>query len=105
MKHCNITDQNREHHLKTIIKWLIEEVESAGGDGDGLWYSKYFSIHDIKQLIIKEDLLNNGARWTINEHDRSDAFFLEYDQASLLITNNETDVEDKPIWQQVTLIY
>lgn len=100
IQYCNISE-NKEHII-SIIKWLIEDVLSAGGDGDGIWCSKYYSIEDIKALIINEKLLPIG--WWIQNRDANTFLIGEY-QEWLMITNNLEIFNNRPIWQQVSLLY
>ena len=101
MNFCNITDDNKPH-LKTLIKWLFDEVVSAGGDGDGIWYSKYYNAKDIKNLILEEKLLPIGFEIT-KDNDQSVSF--GEGQEWLTITNDEEEFDRRPSWQQVSLIY
>ena len=100
MNYCNI-GENKEHII-TLIKWLIEEVQSAGGDGDGLWYSKYFSVNSIKGLIETEKLL--PKYWKMEEKE-GPSILLGENQEWLIITNDRNDYKNSPDWQQVTLVY
>ena len=49
MNYCKVED-NKEH-LKTLVKWLVAEVHSACGDGDSFWYSIFYDINDIYDLL------------------------------------------------------
>lgn len=44
-------DDKTKPHLLNLIEWLGEEVLRSGGDGDGVWYSRYYSIQDILPLV------------------------------------------------------
>lgn len=98
--YCDL-NSNREHVI-ALIKWLIDEVMSAGGDGDGIWYSKYYSVTDIKALIESEKLLPRF--WKIEEWPNP-ALHLGENQEWLTITNSKHDFDTRPEWQQVSIVY
>ena len=99
--YCDINDANREH-IKNLIRWIFNEVSSAGGDGDALWYSEYFNVEDILPLVeeVKEEL---GYKWNIKMGDMrlSCSFY----QEGFCITNNKKDWDEAPSWQQVKINY
>jgi hypothetical protein len=99
--YCNIDDSNREH-IKELIRWLFAEVVSAGGDGDALWYSKYYDIKDILPLVVK---INDEFKfkWQIDEHD--DYIGIHREQEGITITNNVKRWDESPSWQQVMIKY
>jgi hypothetical protein len=99
--YCKITSENMEH-IKTLIKWLFEEVQTAGGDGDGIWHSNYYKVSDIKDLIDSESLY--PPYWYISETN-DDRISYNLDQECLVITNNEDDFTNRPSWQQVAIQY
>ena len=99
MNYCSV--QNNKEHLITLIKWLIEEVGSSGGDGDALWYSKYYDVKDIKKLIIKENLC---GKWWGPAFETEDTFCIGSNQEWLIITNNEESFKDRPPWTQCAIV-
>jgi len=99
-KYCLIDDHNKKH-LTVLINFLIDEVFSAGGDGDGLWYSQFFRSEDIIKLMIEGNLIPRG--WTI-QNDGSTYTIGEY-QESLTISNDETVYTNAPSWQQILIKY
>jgi hypothetical protein len=99
MNYCNLEDEN--HHIKTLIEWLFDEVISAGGDGDGIWYSKIYDTLDIHKFIIDNGLLPEN--WTFALKENSVSYW--DNQESLYITNNLEDFDSRPPWQQVSLVY
>lgn len=99
MSYCNI-NVNKDR-IMLLIKLLIDEVLSAGGDGDGIWYSKSYSIIDIKELIIANNLL--PKYWTLEE--KGLALHLGENQEWLLITNDKNDFDNQPSWQQISVVY
>lgn len=47
---CSIDEEDKAHVLK-LIDFLYCEVLRAGGDGDAIWYSKYYNVKDLFPLI------------------------------------------------------
>jgi hypothetical protein len=99
-KYCNIGAG--DEHMISMIKWLTDEVMSAGGDGDGIWYSKLFNVKDIKSFIEVNNLLPKF--WAINI-DNENAFSIGEGQEWLYITNKKEDFDARPFWQQVALVW
>lgn len=99
-RYLKIKSENSQH-IKNLIKWLFEEVHSAGGDGDGIWYSKYFNVLDIEEFINSESLLPKYWNFKIDNH----RLVYSHHQECLIITNNEDDFTNRPPWQQVAIIY
>ena len=91
-------NKNKEHTL-TFIKWLIEEVQSSGGDGDGVWYSKLYSIQDIKELILTNDLLPD--HWMVEVGE--DYISMGENEEWLIITNSEKNFKNQPDWAQILI--
>jgi hypothetical protein len=94
-----LTLRPNDEHLINIIKWLIDEVRRSGGDGDGLWYSKIYSMDDIKQFILDNNLLPDYWRMDVENGVLS----LGDNQEWLMITNDKYTFETRPPWTQVTL--
>lgn len=84
-------------HAETVIKWLLEEVMSAGGDG--IWYSKYLSISQIESIITNGNLL--PKYWTMEV--KNGELHLGENQEWLIITNDKNSFDNRPSWQQVSL--
>lgn len=98
--YCELTTENK--HVKKLIEWLIEEVLSAGGDGDGIWYSGYFLIEDIKKII--ESML--PKTWSFTEYNKNEGYFVVgHNQEGLIVTNNREIFRSRPNWQQVAIDY
>jgi len=93
-------NENKERVI-SIIKWLINEVLSSGGDGHGIWYSKFYKVDDIKRLIWEYKLL--PQHWEIEEKDGD--LHLGENQEWLIISNDEAAFECRPEWQQVSLVW
>ncbi len=101
MNYSTIDEQNRPH-LLNLINWLYNEVVSAGGDGDALWYSKYYSVKDLLPLIEK---VNSQLKfkWKITGDDKN-IFWGEH-QEGVCITNDEELYKSSPRWQQCLIKY
>lgn len=41
---------NKEHILK-LIDFLYCEVCSSGGDGDAIWFTRYYKLNDILEVV------------------------------------------------------
>jgi hypothetical protein len=102
--YMDLTKYNGKEHALGIINWLLEEVISSGGDGDGIWYSKYFSCESIYNFILENiDEIKYIEHMTMNmEYDRIIIFD---NQESLEITNREESFTERPNWQQVSLVW
>lgn len=102
MKYRPIFDGNRTHLLK-LIDLLYQEVRSAGGDGDALWYSRYYGIKDILSLIEE---YNNSLehKWNIDFREEEGSIYWWNDQESVLITNDEEIYNNMPSWQQFLVV-
>lgn len=91
---------NNEEHVEKLIRWLTDEVASAGGDGDGIWCSKHYSVGDIKALILRRDLVPKF--WKLEDGVDGDISIGD-GQEWLLITNSEHKFTGRPAWQQVAI--
>ena len=100
MKYSNAAN-NREHILK-LIDLLYHECISAGGDGDALWYSRFYDVNDILPLVQeynsklkfpwKIELNDNNINWGDN-------------QEWVTITNDEESYDLSPKWIQMKVKY
>ena len=92
---------NNKEHVKEMVKWLIDEVLASGGDGDGIWYSKYFNVDEIETLIKENNLLPDF--WKMEK--KEDGLRIGDNQEWLFITNNKNSFDNRPEWQQVSLVW
>ena len=99
MKYCTINKQNAAH-IKNIYNWLLLEVLSSGGDGDGIWYSRFYNVNDIINLLKDE----TDKFWNIKK-ESEETYLIYNNQESLLITNNKNTFDNRPKEQQVSLEY
>ena len=102
-QYCSIYDLDSRNHLLKLIEWLYEEVMMAGGDGDAIWYSEHYWVNDIFELVEE---FNNSKKWKWNlsldmEKGRINWY---QDQSSIAITNSKEEFDNRPSWQQCSII-
>ncbi len=102
-KYCDINDDYTKNHLLTLIDWLVQEVGSAGGDGDAIWYSKHFWIKDILSLVHEYND-KQKYKWEISFEEERGLIFYGQHQEGLIITNNKEDFDNRPSWQQCSVV-
>jgi hypothetical protein len=96
---------NDEEHLENLLRWLIDEVMSAGGDGDAIWHSKYRTIDELLPFVAKINKELN-LKWTIkiNETPDGNAYLSWHNgQEALIITNSKKMWDNRPSWQQCSI--
>lgn len=86
-------------HIKELINWLIAEVISAGGDGDALWYSRYYHVDEILPILQECKIYD----FSIDKKENS--IIVGQHQEWLIITNNQEDWNNAPSWQQIKIWY
>jgi hypothetical protein len=101
MNYCSI-DEDQKKHLLKLIDFLYYEVLSAGGDGDALWYSKYYPVKDILPLI-EEYNSKLKFKWEIKGDDKN--IYWGESQEGMIITNDEEVYKKSPSWQQCLIKY
>lgn len=97
------TIKPNKEHLKSLIDFLYKEVISSGGDGDALWYSKFFSLEDIMDCF-KEYAQENNINWTFNETIDSH-FNWGQEQEWITVTTSKDFFEKQPDWYQIKLVF
>jgi hypothetical protein len=90
---------NPKEHIKTLLRWLINEVCSAGGDGDAIWIAKHINVSNILPIVIDINNEELDGRWKIDANESD--IILHNDQECLIITNNKD--YDVSSWSQCTL--
>lgn len=103
MNYCTIQDEEKQH-LLSLIDFLYKEVGGAGGDGDALWYSKYYDVADIKSLI-EEYNSKTPFPWEIHYDKENKRLYWGANQEGMIITNNEELYKNAPSWQQILIKY
>jgi hypothetical protein len=101
--YCDINDDDTKNHLRILIDWLVQEVGSAGGDGDAIWYSNFYWVNDILALV-QEHNDKQKYKWQISFNEEKGRIFYGKNQEGLLITNNKEDFDNRPSWQQCSVV-
>lgn len=97
----NSSPIDKQHILK-LIDFLYNEVISAGGDGDSLWYSRYYDINEIEKVLAE---YNSQLKfpWQINLSGKTIQW--GENQEWVIITNDEQVYLRSPDWQQCKIRY
>lgn len=108
-KYFQINEWSKQH-LEILIKWLVAEVCSASGDGDSLWYSKYYDIVDIYNLIEELQAQGkfdypNGWKLDWELELKNGTIVWGKDQEALVITNDRESFLNSPDWYQCKIQY
>lgn len=92
-----INDWEKEH-VKNLLKWLIEESISAGGDGDAWWYSRNYLVRRILPIVEE---LNKEYKWGISSGEH----FISWsrNQESVYIVDTKEEYKNFPEWAQVVV--
>ena len=99
--YCVIYEDNREH-LKTLIRWLWDEAQSAGGDGDAMWFSNHFRVEDLLPLV--QEVNSESKRpWMVNLNGKTISWW--HDQEWVTITNDEEMFRTSSDWIQAKIRY
>lgn len=91
-----------KEHILSLIKWIHQEVLSAGGDGDFLWYSRFYKIEELFPLVEE---FNNSLKWKWTLRTNGKTIWLEDNQMGWATTNDESLYLNAPSWQQGLLKY
>ena len=102
MNYCPINDPNVRKHVEALILWLFDEVKSASGDGDGLWYSEVYNVEDLYPIVVE---LNSKLSHPSEVEIKGCTISWFYEQECLHITNDEQMYKNHPSWQQVVIKY
>lgn len=100
---CTIDEGYRKDHIMSIIDLLYNECISAGGDGDGAWYSRFYNIQDIA-LLVREYNSKLKFPFNIKWIDENTLFWGE-EQEAIIITNDEEKYKNWPDYIQMILKY
>lgn len=100
-KYLSIDDWSKKH-IKNFLNFLLDEVVSSGGDGDALWYSRFYDIKDIYPIVEEVNKELNYS-WKIKLED--DHINWGHHQEGIIITNNEEIYKNSPSWQQILIKY
>jgi len=82
---------------------LHYEVTSASGDGDSMWYTRYYDLEEIKELL--QEYNNDYATgWEINA-DVPNVINWGIDQEWCMITDDINIFNESPDWIQMKIQY
>ena len=95
MNYLPINDNKVKQHLLKLIDFLFENVINEGGDGDALWYSRFY---DVKDIFILVQEYNNKLKfpWKV-ELDETTIHWYD-NQEAVVITNDEKTYNEWPSW-------
>ena len=102
MQYCPIDDEIKPHLIK-LLDWMLGEVIRSGGDGDALWYSKFYDIKDIL-ILVQEYNKTLKYEWTIGFDENRKRIFWGNGEEGIVITNNEDAYKNAPRWQQCIVV-
>jgi len=85
-----------------LLDFLYHSVLSEGGDGDALWYTRFYDLDDI-QKIVEEYNDDYAIRWKIKREGN----FLTWgdNQEWIFITDDEDTFKNQPDWIVIKLRY
>lgn len=88
--------------IRGFLYSLYHQVVSSGGDGDAIWYSRFFSVKDIK-LILQEWNATLSFPWEI--HEDGDTIHWGEGQEWVVITNDKKLWDSRPEWIECQLYW
>lgn len=95
---------DEEWHIKNLLRWLVQEVLSASGDGDAFWFSEHYFIDNLFPLIQE---VNNelNLKWKIDIYNRDGGNYISWHegQQCIIISNNEEQWNQRPDWTQCAI--
>lgn len=102
MSYCNI-GEDKQHILK-LIDFLYCEMLRSGGDGDAIWYSRFYDIKEILPLVHE---YNDGLKYKMKVDFNEEKKLISWwdNQECVLITNNEAIFKNEPEWIQCKVYY
>ena len=102
MNYLTIDKNGCSDHLTKLIDVIFHEVLSAGGDGDVLWYSRFYDINDILPLI---KTYNDKLEYKWNIVVKNNTIHWGDNQEWVIITNDENFYNTSPECIQMKIIY
>lgn len=92
---------DKKQHIIKILDLLYEDCKRSGGDGDGLWYSRYYELKDIL-AILQEYNASLSHPFTIDT--TNDTYILWGDNQEWIIITDSVEVyKDAPEWSQMVI--
>lgn len=94
MEPIKITTKQNKEHITKLIDLLYNEVISVGGDGDAIWYTRFYDLNDIKALVKEYNDINK-IDWEIEEDAPGVISWGKY-QEFVIITNDINCFNNSP---------
>ncbi len=93
-------DHTKQHLLK-IIDLLYNECKRSGGDGDAIWFIKYYKLEDIIPLVEE---YNSKLKFPFTFQKISDKTINWGDnQEWVTFTTDEEIYNNLPGWEQMVI--
>ena len=95
----------RNVHVVNLLRWLFNEVISAGGDGDAFWYTRYYNLEYISDIIKKLNV-ELQIEWSIEDcMDPQGRRYLSWgqNQEYIIITCDKEMWENRPFYTQCSI--
>lgn len=96
---------DEESHIKNLLKWLVQEVQSACGDGDAFWFTEHHNLDYLFSLINEVDNELN-LKWLVDFHYTiDDGWHISWHQGqqAITITNSQELWDKRPNWTQCAI--
>ena len=91
--------------IDSLLGVLHAEVVSSSGDGDAMWYTRYYKLDEIEELLHHYNEENNIG-WEIERYEFNDRVILwGIDQEGVIITDDAEEFESSPDWIQMKIRY
>lgn len=97
-----IMDDKQKKHIFNLIDWLVQESLSSGGDGDAIWYSRFFTLEEILPILEEYNKVHPEYGWTIQNLDGRTVTYGQ-GQECIIITTNNNDWLTSPEWIQAKI--
>jgi hypothetical protein len=97
------TVKANEIHIFSLLEFLHDEVMSSGGDGDALWYTRFYDIRDIER-IVRDYNDEHSIGWDVDTVD-DNTINWGIDQEWVTITNDLKTFNESPDWIQIKIRY
>lgn len=111
-KYSRIQDFWEKETFYYLLNFLFEGIRLSGGDGDGIWYSKYFWIDEIYKFILDHRSDNNlylPSSWEVTLREKTEThekhLYLGHGEEGLIITNSEQMFDNRPSWQEISIVW
>ena len=89
-------------HIDNLLRVIHAEVVSSCGDGDAMWYTRFYDLDEIEELVyhFNED---NNIGWKVERNEGYICWGI--DQEWAIITDNVDMFESSPDWVQMKIRY